>query len=288
MMSMVNILTRVEPALEPIENINTDFASFYDVNVKIVYGYLYYRLRHRQTAEDLTEQTFLKALENFHRFDGQKASFKTWVFRIARNTLMQTLNEAKKTTQVSLGLIARLYPGIPSADGQSQIPILVDGQAFLSTLAPNIPEGLLRTIDTKQYLLGIHSFDENQSFLILKVDAYEQAYSGMLAWERTMRIELSPLFTRNISPRIETTHVTPALVATSSTSTPPTPPPPAPVGFVDRIVENHDARVIQNEWGDLLLLWTFLDRTTIVITTNEHTLREIISRRKDINIIPHI
>jgi len=47
-----------------------------------------------------------------------------------------------------------------------------------------------------------------------------------------------------------------------------------------------DARVLQNQYGDVYLLWTFLDRNTLVITTNDATLREVISRLKEAPITP--
>jgi UDP-N-acetylglucosamine transferase subunit ALG13 len=55
---------------------------------------------------------------------------------------------------------------------------------------------------------------------------------------------------------------------------------------VDKIVENHDARVIQNNTGDVSLLWTFIDRNTLIITTNDATLREIISRLQTAPVTP--
>jgi|GEM_PF-1209759 len=77
---------------------------------------------------------------------------------------------------------------------------------------------------------------------------------------------------------------------TSSTSTPVSievPQSPAINGlFIDRGVENHDARVVQDAKGNILLLWTFIDRSTLVITTNERTLREIISRISNSSVVP--
>jgi hypothetical protein len=192
---------------------------------------------------------------------------------LSRSTLMDALESSKENTTLSLGLIARFYVGIASSTATSQVPPLMSAQTLLSTLAPNLSQEFLRAVDPVQYLLGVHSFDEHQAFLILRMDSHEQAYSGMLSWERTMRGELAPLFTRNPAPHIST-----GITATSTaTSTPQF----IQTGFVDRVVENHDARVIQNATGDIILLWTFLDRNTIVITTNEYTLRGIIGRRND-------
>ncbi len=52
-----------------------------------VYGYLSRRSPDRATAEDLTSQTFLKALENIRSYDDGKGTMKAWLFTIARNLL---------------------------------------------------------------------------------------------------------------------------------------------------------------------------------------------------------
>jgi len=147
-------------------------------------------------------------------------------------------------------------------------------------IAPRIPENLLRSIQP-EFLLGVHVYDTNQPFLIFRVDSYQEAFAGMLAWEPALRNTLSPLFAYTPSPHINATPAVIPPTSTSTSSTTPQTPPPTPIvqaHFIDRIVENHDARVLQNDFGDIYLLWTFLDRNTLVITTNAATLREIISR----------
>jgi hypothetical protein len=222
-----------------------------------------------------------------------------------RDTLMGELGYARETTTLSLGLMARLYLAI--ATSSNTLPPSASVGEFLGTVAPNVSGELLRSL-SGEYTLGVHSFDSNQAFLILGVEGYEAAYAGMLDWELAMPNELAPLFTRTPRPRIPeetlappepapvvsfatTTEQTATSTAsgssqattTTASSTIPQIPQAVPdffrTQFVDRIVENHDARVVQDENGDILLLWTFLDRQTLVITTNEYTLREIISRR---------
>ena len=207
----------------------------------------------------------------------------------SRTSVMQALNGARASVHLSLGLIERLELVSPGVDSQgkqtlTEVPI----QTLFNTIAPYAPSDLVRTL-TGTYLLGVHSYDENEAFLILDTDSYEAAYAGMLQWETTMQGDLSPLFARTPPVHIENS---PAPAATSTSSTTPesyfgaaNPTTSAavvtsvvPTAFVDRVVENHDARVIQNSYGDILLLWTFLDRNTIVIANNEYTLREIISR----------
>lgn len=66
----------------------SDFERVYDDHVWSVYGFLAYRVRSRELAEDLTQTTFEHALRAWGRFDPRKASERTWLLVIARNVLI--------------------------------------------------------------------------------------------------------------------------------------------------------------------------------------------------------
>lgn len=53
----------------------------------MVYNYVYYRLLHKANTEDVVSQVFMKVCGHLNRFDPEKASLKTWIFRITNNTL---------------------------------------------------------------------------------------------------------------------------------------------------------------------------------------------------------
>ena len=193
----------------------------------------------------------------------------------SRDTVLAGLDAARQATSLSLGLMSQLLV-TESSTTPSAPPSALSAQDFFTLIAPNMPAALARSLQP-DYLLGVHVYNGNQAFVIANVYSYEEAYSGMLAWEPYMQQDLAPLFSYTPSPHINGT------VATTS-------PNPAnqfiQTGFTDAIVENHDARVLQNQYGDIYLLWTFLDRNTLVITTNDATLREIISRLKTAPITP--
>lgn len=58
-------------------------------------------LRQEQDAEDVTQQTFLSALENLSSFRGE-ASFATWLFRIATHAALKVIRKHKGLKTISL------------------------------------------------------------------------------------------------------------------------------------------------------------------------------------------
>jgi RNA polymerase sigma-70 factor, ECF subfamily len=58
-------------------------------------------LRHKQDAEDVTQQTFLSALENLDGFRGE-ARFSTWLLRIASHAALKIIRKRQGLRTVSL------------------------------------------------------------------------------------------------------------------------------------------------------------------------------------------
>lgn len=78
------------------KNGDTDaFALLYDSYVRKIYDFIYYRTFHQQVAEDLTSACFFKALGSMRQFDETKASFQTWLYTIARNTVIDYMRSPK-------------------------------------------------------------------------------------------------------------------------------------------------------------------------------------------------
>lgn len=64
------------------------FDPLYEAYAKRIYAYVYRRTLHKQTAEDLTSTTFLKALEHIGSYSPAKGAFGAWLYRIARNAIV--------------------------------------------------------------------------------------------------------------------------------------------------------------------------------------------------------
>ena len=61
------------------------FGLLYDHYQGSVYRFLYYRTRSTQLAEDLTSETFFRALRSMNNFRWQGKDFGAWLMTIARN-----------------------------------------------------------------------------------------------------------------------------------------------------------------------------------------------------------
>jgi RNA polymerase sigma-70 factor (ECF subfamily) len=68
------------------------FGALYERYVLRVFRHVYYMTSSPQSAEDLTAQTFLNALEAIHRYEMRGAPFLAWLLRIAYNL---TVNHTK-------------------------------------------------------------------------------------------------------------------------------------------------------------------------------------------------
>jgi len=75
-----------------------EFTGLYNKYVKKIYNFIYYKNLHKETAEDLTSETFLKALKNIRKFDPQKGAFSSLLYRIARNNIIDFYRKRKSST----------------------------------------------------------------------------------------------------------------------------------------------------------------------------------------------
>jgi len=63
---------------------NENFEELYKENYNIVYGFLFSLCKNPELSEELTAETFYKALKNYKAFKG-KSKISTWLCSIARN-----------------------------------------------------------------------------------------------------------------------------------------------------------------------------------------------------------
>ena len=78
------------------------FSHLYDEFMPKVFAYIHYRVNDQQTTEDLTSIVFEKALANFTKYSSDRAAFSTWIFTIARNSVIDHFRTNAKRRHIDL------------------------------------------------------------------------------------------------------------------------------------------------------------------------------------------
>ena len=71
------------------------FEALYEAYFDEVYRYAFSLCGHKETAEDVTAETFLKAMQHMETFRGD-CDFKVWLFSIAKNTFYSFCRTQKR------------------------------------------------------------------------------------------------------------------------------------------------------------------------------------------------
>lgn len=120
------------------------FASAYDDEVWNVFGFFAYRLRSRSDAEDLTQQTFERALRAWDRYDPERASVGTWLVSIARNLLIDHYRRDRSASQESID--DRSEDRMPAAPGTEDVDL---------DIAPDLAAALERLNQRERELIAL-------------------------------------------------------------------------------------------------------------------------------------
>lgn len=110
------------------------FMALYDLYMDKIYRFLLYRINHRETAEDLTSQTFLKAFDAIGSFDVSKGTFQAWLYKIAYNLLVDHYRKSKPTLDLTYA------EQTASNDKSEQLAEEYFNQKQVKELLHNLPE----------------------------------------------------------------------------------------------------------------------------------------------------
>lgn len=76
------------------------FAKLYDLYVARVFGFVRFRVRDLRDAEEITENVFLKAYRSLPTFEDRGLPFSAWLFRIARNEVVDFARRSARSVSV--------------------------------------------------------------------------------------------------------------------------------------------------------------------------------------------
>ena len=136
----------------------TSFAQVAEEHLDAVYAFLLYLTGDRAVAEDLTSETFERALARWRRFDPRRGTAKTWLCQIARSAALDHFRSESRRRRREETYAAQDVAASEAAFGEELSPEL---EAALHSLSPGEREVIaLRVIcdldgDTTARVLGI-------------------------------------------------------------------------------------------------------------------------------------
>lgn len=95
-------------------------STLYDNNIKAIYRFVLYKTNHKEIAEDITSEVFVRAFEKIEKFKGN-SSFKTWLYTIARNLVIEWYRNKNKTTEL-------IYEPEGTQDLESEVQEAIDNE----------------------------------------------------------------------------------------------------------------------------------------------------------------
>lgn len=76
-----------------------DFEVIYDEHFRDVYRFILSHSKNSQIAEDVVQDTFIKALKNINKLNDE-TKIKAWLFQIAKNTYLTHVSRSVKTVSI--------------------------------------------------------------------------------------------------------------------------------------------------------------------------------------------
>ena len=125
-------------------------------------SFLYRLVANRQDAEDLTQDSYIKATTNLSSYKPEKASLKTWVFTIALNTAKNHLSKMSRWGENDLTICQEYHSNSP--ERMQEI-----GEVFNST-----PEARFEMKEHLSYCFTCitKTLDLNQQICLLLKEVY--------------------------------------------------------------------------------------------------------------------
>jgi RNA polymerase sigma-70 factor (ECF subfamily) len=82
------------------------FGELYSLYLDRIYRYVFYQVKDRMTAEDITEEVFIRAWKAIGSCRGREQTFSSWLYRIAHNRVIDTFRSQRKELSIDMETLA--------------------------------------------------------------------------------------------------------------------------------------------------------------------------------------
>jgi RNA polymerase sigma-70 factor (ECF subfamily) len=110
------------------------FGALYDRYVDLIFRYIYYRVGDRTLAEDLTSETFVRALRRISTFSWQGRDFGAWLVTIARNLVADHYKSARVRLEMPTADLLGAGADRPAAGPEGEVLDSMNNAALLDAV----------------------------------------------------------------------------------------------------------------------------------------------------------
>lgn len=215
-----------------------------------IFGFVF--LTNKKEANNVV-QTVNKNIETIISYDNKSFIDINNIFSVSdlANVIAQEDTKDLKQGQIKSLFLTKNLSGVNE---------LTTTEDLVSLMKLTANSSFIRSLDDK-YMLGLYKksdLEENlHMFLILKNKDYNQAYAGMLSWEKTLLDDMFIIFGIDVSGERSYLFERP---------------------WRDIIIVNKDARILYDLEGNEILYYLFLDESTLLIANKIETIKEVNQR----------
>lgn len=116
------------------------FGELYDRYVDVVYRYIYYRVSNATLAEDLTSETFLRALRRISSYTWQGRDFGAWLVTIARNLIADHFKSGRYRMEVATSDLVEAGADRSEDGPENEVLTSITNEALLEAVKKLNPE----------------------------------------------------------------------------------------------------------------------------------------------------
>jgi len=138
------------------------FTKLYDQYYPKIFGYVLRRTVNLEAAQDITSETFFKALKKLWQFRWHNISFSAWLYKISTNEIKQYFRQAEYRKSASLEeLQERGFEPIASQDIESE---LIEAQEKLKQYQDflEIQRKIVQLPTKYQEVIALRFFEQKQ------------------------------------------------------------------------------------------------------------------------------
>lgn len=178
-------------------------------------------------------------------------------FSTERSVLMTNMTENARQSKGTNSITQFYFVDPETGAGEKVVPV----SQFMDVFDPRTNVSFARSLKSDM-MFGVYQGERTNPYFIFRTEQFDVAFAGMLAWEENMSADLSPLFGEPVRRSFDPT----SFSSDSSRA----------AGFVDDVLRNTNVRILYDELGDVRVVYAFIDKQTIVITSSVESMIALI------------